>query len=112
MALAAKDSGIKPDDLRAHASARHLRIEPRHGHLLHHGRWRPTFFPAIYFKVEKTGEFPNLSEARRREARLAMLAKVPESQMLVFGSAKLAHTVTVFTDIDCALVPEAALPGR
>lgn len=43
----------------------------------------------------------NVSERRRREARLALLGKVPESSMLVFGPRNARHTVTVFTDIDC-----------
>jgi thiol:disulfide interchange protein DsbC len=43
----------------------------------------------------------NVSERRRREARLALLGKVPESNMLVFGPRNARHTVTVFTDIDC-----------
>jgi thiol:disulfide interchange protein DsbC len=43
----------------------------------------------------------NLSDQRRREARLALIASVPESQMVIFGPAKAAHTVTVFTDLDC-----------
>lgn len=43
----------------------------------------------------------NISERRRREARLALLGKVPESSMLVFGPRSARHTVTVFTDIDC-----------
>lgn len=44
----------------------------------------------------------NLSETRRRESRLALLAGVPESQMVVFGPKDAKHTVTVFTDVDCA----------
>jgi len=43
----------------------------------------------------------NLSDQRRRETRLALIASVPESQMVIFGPAKAAHTVTVFTDLDC-----------
>lgn len=43
----------------------------------------------------------NVSEQRRREARTAMLAAVPESQMIVFGPQMAKYTVTVFTDIDC-----------
>jgi thiol:disulfide interchange protein DsbC len=43
----------------------------------------------------------NLTERRRREARLAMIAKVPESNMVIFGPRNARHTVTVFTDIDC-----------
>ncbi len=58
-------------------------------------------FAGDMYKVSTAGDFPNLSEARRREARLELLARVPESQMLVFGSAKAAHTVTIFSDIDC-----------
>ena len=44
----------------------------------------------------------NLSESRRRESRIALLAGVPESQMVVFGPKEAKHTVTVFTDVDCA----------
>ncbi|MEY3465111.1 MAG: DsbC family protein [Gammaproteobacteria bacterium] len=43
----------------------------------------------------------NLSEARRRETRLALLAGVPETQMVIFGPKEAKHTVTVFTDVDC-----------
>jgi thiol:disulfide interchange protein DsbC len=44
----------------------------------------------------------NLTENRRRDLRLKMLAAVPESQMVIFGPADAHHTVTVFTDVDCA----------
>lgn len=50
------------------------------------------------------GSENNLSEQRRREARLAMVAEVPESQMIIFGpkdAKQTKHTITVFTDIDC-----------
>ena len=43
----------------------------------------------------------NLSETRRREARLALIGQVPEAQMVVFGAKDAKHTITVFTDIDC-----------
>ena len=43
----------------------------------------------------------NLTDRRRREARLALLNKVPESQMVIFGPRSAKHTVTVFTDVDC-----------
>lgn len=43
----------------------------------------------------------NLTERRRREARLAMIGKVPEANMVIFGPRTARHTVTVFTDIDC-----------
>lgn len=43
----------------------------------------------------------NLSDERRRTARSALMATVPESQMLVFSPKDPKYTVTVFTDIDC-----------
>jgi thiol:disulfide interchange protein DsbC len=43
----------------------------------------------------------NVTDARRREQRLALLGDIPEKDMIVYGAAKLPHTVTVFTDVDC-----------
>jgi len=43
----------------------------------------------------------NLSDARRRELRLALLAAVPESSMVVFAPPAPKYTITVFTDVDC-----------
>jgi thiol:disulfide interchange protein DsbC len=44
----------------------------------------------------------NLTEARRRDARVKMIGAIPESDMLVFGPREPKYTVTVFTDVDCA----------
>jgi thiol:disulfide interchange protein DsbC len=43
----------------------------------------------------------NLTESRRRAARLKLLQGVPESDMLVFSPRDPKETITVFTDIDC-----------
>lgn len=43
----------------------------------------------------------NLSEHERRAVRTRLLAAIPESDMVIFGSASARHTVTVFTDLDC-----------
>lgn len=43
----------------------------------------------------------NLTEQRRAELRRGQLAKVPESDMIVYAPARPTYTVTVFTDIDC-----------
>ncbi|HKZ73153.1 MAG TPA: DsbC family protein, partial [Steroidobacteraceae bacterium] len=43
----------------------------------------------------------NLTETRRRGARVRLLSDVPESEMLVFSPRDPKHTITVFTDIDC-----------
>jgi thiol:disulfide interchange protein DsbC len=44
----------------------------------------------------------NLTEVRRRDIRLKLLAAVPESDMVIFSPREPKYTVTVFTDVDCA----------
>jgi thiol:disulfide interchange protein DsbC len=43
----------------------------------------------------------NLSEARRAQARVALIGALPESQMVIFSPDNPRYTVTVFTDVDC-----------
>ena len=43
----------------------------------------------------------NLSETRRRDARVKLIATMPENQMLVFSPKDPKYTITVFTDVDC-----------
>jgi len=43
----------------------------------------------------------NLTEQLRTHARLAMIAAVPESEMLIFSPPNPKYTITVFTDVDC-----------
>jgi thiol:disulfide interchange protein DsbC len=44
----------------------------------------------------------NLTETRRQEGRLELLAKIADRDAIVFAPAgKPKHTLTVFTDIDC-----------
>ena len=50
----------------------------------------------------RLGDHANLSDARRRELRLALIGAVPESSMVVFAPAAPKYTITVFTDVDCA----------
>ncbi|MEO6079958.1 MAG: DsbC family protein [Steroidobacteraceae bacterium] len=100
IALAAKIPGAKPEDLRATPVPGIFELS--HGADISYITADASFvFSGDLHKVTNTGEFPNLSEDRRRELRLGMVARVPESQMLVFGPANAAHTITVFTDIDC-----------
>ena len=56
---------------------------------------------AIVGDLYDLGSNDNLTEARRRDARLKLLATVPESQMVIFGAKEARHTITVFTDVDC-----------
>ncbi len=43
----------------------------------------------------------NLSEAERNDARVDMLAAVPESQTITFSPDEVRYSVSIFTDIDC-----------
>lgn len=43
----------------------------------------------------------NLTEAGRQKARVQALAKLDEKDMIVFKPAKVKHTITVFTDVEC-----------
>jgi thiol:disulfide interchange protein DsbC len=43
----------------------------------------------------------NLTEAGRQKARVEALAKLDEREMIIFKPAKVKHTITVFTDVDC-----------
>jgi thiol:disulfide interchange protein DsbC len=43
----------------------------------------------------------NLTEERRKLARLKVIEALGEESMIVFAPEKTAHTVTVFTDVDC-----------
>jgi thiol:disulfide interchange protein DsbC len=43
----------------------------------------------------------NLTEAGRQKSRVQALAKLDESEMIVFKPAKVKHTITVFTDVEC-----------
>ncbi len=57
---------------------------------------------AIIGDMYETGTNNDLTENRRRDQRLKMLAAIPEAQMVVFGPENAKHTITVFTDMDCA----------
>ena len=48
----------------------------------------------------------NITEQRRRAARVRILADLPETQMVIFGPREPRYTVTVFTDVDCAYCRE------
>lgn len=43
----------------------------------------------------------NLSDAARGKVRLKVLNTIPDSQTIVFGPKKAAHTLTIFTDSSC-----------
>ncbi len=68
--------------------------------------------PRLYY-VSKDGRYllqghlidlltrTDVTETRLKQARIKALENMGEDEMIVFSPAKPAHTITVFTDIDC-----------
>jgi thiol:disulfide interchange protein DsbC len=96
--IAAKMAGVKPEDL--HATPVPGVYELLRGadaaYVSSDGKY------AIIGDMYETGTNNDLTENRRRDLRLKMLAGIPEAQMVVFGPDNPKHTITVFTDMDCA----------
>jgi thiol:disulfide interchange protein DsbC len=97
VAIAAKMQGVKAEDL--HASPIPGIYELVRGgdaaYVSADGKY------AIIGDLYETGSNNDLTENRRRDLRLKMLAAIPETQMVVFGPENAKHTITVFTDMDC-----------
>jgi thiol:disulfide interchange protein DsbC len=97
-AIAAKMQGVKPEDL--HTTPIPGIYELMRGadaaYVTSDGKY------AILGDLYENGTTNNLTENRRRDQRLKMLAAIPEAQMVVFGPENAKHTITVFTDMDCA----------
>jgi thiol:disulfide interchange protein DsbC len=98
VAIAAKMQGVKAEDL--HASPIPGIYELLRGgdaaYVSADGKY------AIIGDLYETGSNKDLTENRRRDLRLKLLAAIPETQMVVFGPLNAKHTITVFTDMDCA----------
>ncbi len=67
---------------------------------------------AIVGDLYETGTNNNLTENRRRDQRLKMLAAIPESQMVVFGPDNAKHTITRIHGHGLRLLPQAAQPDQ
>jgi len=100
IALSAKMPGTRPEDLRVTPVPGIYEIA-HNGEVSYVSADGQYVFSGDLYKVTANGDFPNLSEARRREMRLQMLAAMPESEMIQFGAANAPHVITVFTDMDC-----------
>jgi thiol:disulfide interchange protein DsbC len=98
VAIAAKMQGVKAEDL--HATPIPGIYELLRGadaaYVSPDGKY------AIIGDLYETGTNNDLTENRRRDQRLKMLAAIPEAQMVIFGPQSAKHTITVFTDMDCA----------
>lgn len=96
-AVSARIAGSKPEEFRTTPVAG--MFEYRHGaeiiYVTQDGRYA---FTGDLFSM---GDRVNITEARRKELRLKLLADVPESSMVIFAAQQPKYTITVFTDIDC-----------
>jgi thiol:disulfide interchange protein DsbC len=96
-AVSARISGSRPADFRATPVAGIY--EYRHGaeiiYVTQDGRF--AFTGDLFSMADRV----NITEARRKELRLKMLAEIPESQMVIFPAQQPKYTITVFTDVDC-----------
>lgn len=98
--LAEMMPGLEPEDLRPTPVAGIYEIS-HDGEITYVTADGGYVFSGNIYQVTPDGEFPNITEQRRRELRLQMLAEIPENEMIVFGTARSPETVTVFTDVDC-----------
>lgn len=77
------------------------------------GLYEVIYNPRLILYVHKDGQYvlqgdllnletqANLTEERRKQARLKIIEGLGEDSMIVFAPEKTAHTITVFTDVDC-----------
>ncbi|HEU4530559.1 MAG TPA: DsbC family protein [Steroidobacteraceae bacterium] len=93
----AKKLGAKPEDLRPSPvpGIYEFTQGAEIGYVTSDGRY---FFGGDLFEIESRR---NLSDVHRNDARVRLIAAVPESEMIVFSPQATRYTVTVFTDIDC-----------
>jgi thiol:disulfide interchange protein DsbC len=98
VAIAAKMQGVKAEDLHATPipGIYELLRAGDAAYVSSDGKY------AIIGDLYETGSNKDLTENRRRDLRLKLLAAIPEAQMVVFGPLNAKHTITVFTDMDCA----------
>ena len=62
---------------------------------------RYLFLPGSGGALFDTGTMKNLTEQALAGMRRELLQTIPASERIVFAPAKRAHTVTVFTDVEC-----------
>lgn len=77
------------------------------------GLYEVIYNPRLILYVHENGQYliqgellnlhtrANLTEERRKQARLETLKALGEDTMIIFAPEKTAHTITVFTDVDC-----------
>jgi thiol:disulfide interchange protein DsbC len=100
--IASRIPGVKPDDLRATPIPNIFEMTrgSEIAYVTTDGKY------AISGDLIDLTRKSDLTEARRRDIRVAQIGSIPESDMIVFGPNNPKYTVTVFTDVDCAYCRE------
>ncbi|MBT8144768.1 MAG: DsbC family protein [Gammaproteobacteria bacterium] len=103
----------KLEAARAKISAQFAEIQPEHVHESPIDGWFTVRRGAIIAYVSADGRYllqgdlidlqeqVNLSELERDQARIEMMARVDDSESIVFSPKEVKHRVSIFTDIDC-----------
>jgi len=100
--IASRIPGVKPDDLRATPIPNIFEMTrgSEIAYVTTDGKY------AISGDMIDLAKKSDLTEARRRDIRVAQIGAIPESEMIVFGPTSPKYTITVFTDVDCAYCRE------
>lgn len=117
MALAAAVSPLHAEDDWSDARSALKKIIPSATHDSLSPSPVPGFLEAVYgaevYYISNDGRYfingsvidvveeKNITEDKRTQGRLAEIAKIDESEMIIYSPEKVKHSVTVFTDIDC-----------
>jgi thiol:disulfide interchange protein DsbC len=94
----ARQLDVKPEDVKPSpvAGLYEIRSGAEVGYVSADGRF---YFDGDVFDMKSK---QNLTEPRRQEGRLDILATIPDSEAIVFSpTGAVRHTLTVFTDVDC-----------
>lgn len=96
--LASKIPGAKPESVRESPipGLYEVSVDTSVGYISADGRY------VISGDLFEIASRANLTDVRKADTRRKMLANLKEDQMIIFAPANVKHTITVFTDVDCA----------
>jgi protein-disulfide isomerase len=100
-AAAASIPGVKKEDVRPTPVAGVFEVRRGADIVYMSGDGQYVFTGDLY----NVSSHNNLTEAHRRVLRQKLIEAIPESQMVIFSPPQPKYTVTVFTDVDCAVLP-------
>lgn len=96
--LASKIPGAKPESVRESPipGLYEVSVDTSVGYISADGRY------VISGDLFEIASRTNLTDVRKADTRRKMLASLKEDQMIIFAPTTVKHTITVFTDVDCA----------